>query len=333
MDLQIKKYSDFALCREMMEAALVLKNYRAPSAPEYRKGQKILLTGEGSSRIFPAKQAQYINRRSKSPLWLETEGCTQAAEYPLLQSLVIGASNSGETRELISLFRHLQKQGHKDLYGLSSSENSTLQKVSRNCHVLGCGREEAVAATKSVVEQALYLQYVLAGYRGETPEGQEETGAMMEEVLQSPLDPEIHRALESAETLYFAGRNNGIAEELALKTNEIARKRACYLEGTYLLHGIEEVLSPKDSIVLIDPFPEEEEAIEKCLRKGAGVHITAIASRPTRFPTLIIPDSRDFSGYLQLAAGWNMLVECGMALGIDLDKPLRARKVGNQWVE
>ncbi|MFT5328835.1 MAG: glucosamine--fructose-6-phosphate aminotransferase (isomerizing), partial [Planctomycetaceae bacterium] len=30
---------------------------------------------------------------------------------------------------------------------------------------------------------------------------------------------------------------------------------------------------------------------------------------------------------------WNVLVEVGIALGIDLDKPERARKVGNEFVD
>ncbi|NIA17213.1 MAG: sugar isomerase, partial [Planctomycetes bacterium] len=36
--------------------------------------------------------------------------------------------------------------------------------------------------------------------------------------------------------------------------------------------------------------------------------------------------------YVYLSAGWNVLVEIGLALGIDLDKPQRARKVGNELV-
>jgi glucosamine--fructose-6-phosphate aminotransferase (isomerizing) len=34
-----------------------------------------------------------------------------------------------------------------------------------------------------------------------------------------------------------------------------------------------------------------------------------------------------------LAAGWNLLVEIGLALQIDLDKPTRARKVGNELIQ
>jgi glucosamine--fructose-6-phosphate aminotransferase (isomerizing) len=35
--------------------------------------------------------------------------------------------------------------------------------------------------------------------------------------------------------------------------------------------------------------------------------------------------------YVYLAAGWNVLVEIGLSLGINLDKPQRARKIGNEF--
>jgi len=35
---------------------------------------------------------------------------------------------------------------------------------------------------------------------------------------------------------------------------------------------------------------------------------------------------------VELAAGWNILVETGIALGINLDKAERARKVGNEFI-
>ena len=50
------------------------------------------------------------------------------------------------------------------------------------------------------------------------------------------------------------------------------------------------------------------------------------------FPTIIIPDGGQYAEYVQLAAGWNILVETGIALGINLDKPTRARKVGNEYI-
>jgi len=49
------------------------------------------------------------------------------------------------------------------------------------------------------------------------------------------IDPEyrpaITKIISNASMIYFAGRNNGVAEELALKTNEITRKNR-HFRGT-----------------------------------------------------------------------------------------------------
>jgi glucosamine--fructose-6-phosphate aminotransferase (isomerizing) len=132
--------------------------------------------------------------------------------------------------------------------------------------------------------------------------------------------------------LYWAGRNNGVAEELRLKTNEITRKKSDFLEGTYAVHGIEEVMGPKDAVIVVSPFADEEQKFSDVLTRGAGVPVVAIAARPTSFPTVEIQDFGDFGPYLELVAGWRLLVEVGIRAGIDLDKPARARKVGNEFL-
>jgi len=60
--------------------------------------------------------------------------------------------------------------------------------------------------------------------------------------------------------------------------------------------------------------------------------VIAIAPRATSFPTIRIPDAGGLQSYVNMCAGWNLLVEVGVRLGIDLDKPQRARKVGNEFV-
>lgn len=102
---------------------------------------------------------------------------------------------------------------------------------------------------------------------------------------------------------YFTGRNTGVAEELTLKTNEIICKKSDFLEGTYCVHGIEEVMKPGEALILIDPFVDEEEKIEELFVKGIGMQVIAIAPRQTRFETILVPDIPEFRTYLNLAAG------------------------------
>ena len=99
-------------------------------------------------------------------------------------------------------------------------------------------------------------------------------------------------AIAGASVVYWAGRNEGVAEELTLKTNEITRKTADFMEGTYAVHGIEEVMRRDQVVIWIDPYEGSEEKFEEVLVKGVGMKVIAVASRPTRFPTIQIPDAR-----------------------------------------
>lgn len=339
MNSNDKKYTDYALCREMMETADVFRNFDPTAAeaflPSLKGVKRILFTGEGSSRIFPAKRALAENNRTPGKHEFFTEGSTQAMEYDLTGTAVFGASNSGRTKELLRLLKALQEEGRATgpLFGLTANGETPLTETADLSHVLTCGKEDAVAATKSVAEQALFYQSLLAALKGKSLTGLDRAAGELSRVMELPVDPAVVEKLAKASRIYFAGRNDGVAEELTLKINEITRKPSAYLEGTYLLHGIEEVMNPEDAVILINPFPEEDEMIRSCLVEGVGMTVIAVADRETPFPTLRIPSGGDYRTYLELAAGWNLLVEIGLACGIDLDKPVRARKVGNEFAE
>jgi len=335
MNLQDPKYTRFALVREMMETPSVVRQFDnqvvIPFAEQVKKKRALFLTGEGSSRIFPAKRAIYSAMQHNDPIPVFTEGATQALEYQLDDYAVFGASNSGKTKEIIRLLTKLKQKKHDALFGLTAHTGTKLEELTHRTHVLNCGNEDAVAATKSVVEQALFYDVLQRRLLEKELCHCDNLAGDLEKSLTVQIDDEMIRALKKAGRIFFAGRNDGVAEELTLKTNEITRKKSDYLEGTYAVHGIEEVMDADEVVVVIDPFESEEEKMTECLVKGVGMTVLAIASRPTSFPTIIIPDNKQFASYLQLAAGWNLLVEIGLALDINLDKPVRARKVGNEF--
>jgi len=335
MNLKESAYKSYALVREMMETSEVIKRFDPseikPFADKVKTKKAIFLTGEGSSRIFPAKRMIYDLLRRGTGIKAFTDGASQALEYDLAAFAVFGASNSGQTKEIIRLFEKLKKEGHNDRYGLTANRDTRLEKISCDTHVLKCGKEDAVAATKSVFEQALFYDAVLHSVAGEEMDGLDELSRQVASALTLNIDPEISDAISKAEIIYFAGRNNGVAEELTLKTNEITRKKSEFLEGTYGVHGIEEVMNPGEVVIWINPFPDEMDKFEECLVDGVGVNIIAIAPHETQFPTIVIPEGGKYREYVELAAGWNILVETGIKLGIDLDKPERARKVGNEY--
>ncbi len=264
-----------------------------------------------------------------------TDGSTQAMEYNLKDSAVIGASNSGQTKELIRLFEKLKSKGRNTMIatGLLPIFLPAFELIANNTHVLNSGKEDAVAATKSVFEQALFYDALLHYLAGEKMTGLDELAVQVGQALTMNVDNEISDIISKASIIYFAGRNTGVAEELTLKTNEITRKKSMYLEGTYSLHGIEEIMDSSEVIIWISPFPEEIDEFNKRLVKGVGLNVIAISNQPTPFPTVIIPESKKYREYTELAAGWNLLVETGIMLGADLDKPVRARKIGNEFTD
>lgn len=336
MNLKEEKYNKFALVREMMETPDIIKAFnpgavaRFTDAVKSRRG--LFLTGEGSSRIFPAKRAIWAALKWDFSRPVATEGSTQAEEYKLNDFAVFAASNSGQTKEVIRLATALKKQSHGAVFGLTANPATKLEEIADGTHILNCGKEDAVAATKSVIEQGLFYDALLRKLHGVKMEGLKQLAEVTDKALTLKIDPDITGIIRKASKIYFAGRNNGVAEELALKTNEITRKKSDYLEGTFAVHGIEEVMDKSEVLIWIEPFAAEQEKFNECLVKGVGMNIIAVSTRKTMFPTIIIPDGGEYSEYVQLAAGWNILVETGISLGIDLDKPERARKVGNEYI-
>ena len=335
MNLKENKYARYYLVQEMMGTVPTVEKFDPDSsrffADSVRRTGKIFFTGEGSSRLLPAKNARRVAMRQGLAVEVQTDGSHQAAEYDLSKFTVLVDSNSGRTKEALMLAKKLQAEGHKAVFALSANPDTPIRQACVDGHVLGCGWEEAVAATKSVVEQALFCESVIWHLAGKDMKAAlKDLPAKLETALTLPVPAEIVEWVKGANTIYFAGFNDGVAEELTLKTNEITRRKSDFLEGTYAVHGIEEVMQDGDIVFLVDPIESEYDKFLSVF-KGAGVHVVAISTKQTPFErTVVVPDAGELQAYVYLCAGWNILVEVGISDGINLDKPERARKVGNE---
>ncbi len=338
MNATDEKYGHWALVRDMLDTPNIIAkfnpNQATDVAAQIAEVGQLLLTGEGSSRIFPAKNAIAHARRQGWPLALHTEAGRQSKEYDLAAWAVFALSNSGRTAEVIELYQTLRERNHSHLFSLTAFPDSKLGSLAHRAFVLSCGPEGAVAATKSVIEQALFHRALLEQVAKQPALSSKlaTLGEQFRQALTTTIPPELIAKLTNARTIYWAGRNDGVAEELTLKTNEITRKRSDFLEGTYAVHGIEEVMDLSDVVIWIDPYAGSMAKFDDVLVKGVKLTVIAISSQPTPFSTILIPDAGDLSGFVQMAAGWNILVETGINLSINLDKPERARKVGNEFV-
>lgn len=337
MNLTDEKYAKYALVQEMMQTVDVLNAFNSGQtklvAEAIQKNGKLFLTGEGSSRIFPAKNAMRKAMTWGMDLSISTDGSRQSAQYDLSKYAVFFASNSGRTKEVVLLAKKLAEMGNENCFALTANNDTMLEKECKKTFVLNCGWEQAVAATKSVMEQALIYESILWHIRGVDKTTElSKLPEMVKQALTVSIPEDIVALAANAPTIYFSGYNDGVAEELTLKTNEITRKKSDFLEGTYAVHGIEEVMDKNDIVFVVDPIEEEIQKFQEVLEKGVGLKVVAIADHETPFTTIRVPAAGELKPYVLLAAGWNLLVEIGLAKGIDLDKPDRARKVGNELI-
>ena len=132
MNLSDKKYANYALVQEMMDTVATVRKFdpaaSAASAKLIAESKKLFLTGEGSSRIFPAKNAMRKAKRWGMDLNIQTDGSRQSYEYDLSKYSVYCASNSGRTKEVVLLAKKLTDAGKQDVFGLTACEDTMLEK-------------------------------------------------------------------------------------------------------------------------------------------------------------------------------------------------------------
>ena len=85
-------------------------------------------------------------------------------------------------------------------------------------------------------------------------------------------------------------------------------------------------------VLVFDPFPAEIEKFKTTLVDGVGMTVIAMAAEETILPTIRIPRVEGYWSVLQLLAGWNILVQVGVAWGSTSTRPQRARKIGNEFL-
>ncbi len=189
------RYSQYALTREMMDTAGLVADFdpgrTQAVAKKIQSRGRLHLTGEGSSRILPAKNAMQKAMTWGVDLAITTDGSRQSSQYDLSKSAVFCASNSGKTKEIVLLAQQLAGQGNPHCYGLTANRGTPLEQACAETFVLDCGWEQAVAATKSVVEQALFYESIVRHVASRPISPRSSLAPQVEQALGLAIDPEI----------------------------------------------------------------------------------------------------------------------------------------------
>src|SRR3989338_645503 len=328
--------------KEMLGSADVIKRFDFNVTRNLAKEigtKRVIFTGMGSSVLFPARQAKSrafelnINNR------VEEFFASDLLPYnDFSETYVFLCSNSGMTKETILLLEHIKKR--KARYAaVTAVPESILAKKCEEKIIMQCGFEKGVAATKSVIEQGLILDSLvlnLAKNQGKKINfskikryASDASKSILWNINASAPSNMIE-TLAKASSIYFIGRKTGVADEITLKAHEIARKNAFFYPDTHIVHGIEESIEP-NPIVLFEPSKFKDFISDfRDFSRRINCNLYGVDSKMF-IEGVKIKSTPYFENYCLLAGGWGLLRNIAKKQNINIDKPKKALKVGNQY--
>jgi glucosamine 6-phosphate synthetase-like amidotransferase/phosphosugar isomerase protein len=129
-------------------------------------GRRIYLVASGTSYHASLIAAYFMGNLAGISIITANPGMFRSIHLPaiLKDDIVIGVTQSGETKDLVDIFNDLRNKYGKEirLISIVNNENSTIPQEKSNFYLpILCGSEIAVAATKSFTSQ-MALFYLLA---------------------------------------------------------------------------------------------------------------------------------------------------------------------------
>ena len=130
-----------------------------------KNGGRVFLIASGTSYHASLTAAYFFNNMTDISLITSNPGAFRSCYINSLseKDVIIGVSQSGETKDLVDIFNEIRKSNEKTtLITIVNNENSTLPQEKSDFYLpIMCGSEIAVAATKSFISQ-IALFYILA---------------------------------------------------------------------------------------------------------------------------------------------------------------------------
>ncbi len=326
-----------ALAARHGEIAAVVRGVAPPAL------QATVLLARGSSDHAAVLGRYLIELATGRPVALAAPSLTTLYDAPhdYRGVLVVAASQSGRTPEIVTVLERLQRAGARGL-AITNDASSALARTAHGAICLEAGPELAVPATKTVTTQLLAFALVARGLAGPgmavSPVDPRDAGAgvwfgaselarlagAVAEVLDDPQPAEdVASALEAASRSLTTARGllYAAALEAALKLKEATGVHAEALSAADLRHGPIAVADGATPVLAFSgqgPAAADIDALAEELRaRGAPVHRVPL---PTDVPEalLAIP---------AVVRAQQVALFLARRRGIDPDAPHGLRKV------
>jgi len=218
----------------------------------------VALLGRGSSgNVCSFASYLFALQSGRQPIefrpWLTTQNLP-AADWQ--DAVVYAFSYSGQSTDIAASAEWLRTRGALVVaVSEADSPDAHLLKPAHHLIRLGCGTEQAVPATKSVIAQ-LFVAAALAGY--DIVEAAEQTAASMLQIDAEGIPAQLATFLAGARTVTWLARGPscGGALDAALKLQESVGVPSFGFSTAEYLHGPIAAASPADRVVIFSGADE-----------------------------------------------------------------------------
>jgi len=263
------------------------------------------------------------------------------AELDLSTSAVVALSQSGRTPDVVEYVERARARGAATV-AVTNDPGSELAAAADVTLPLAAGTEQAVAASKTYLNQLAALALLAGGAAGRDREivaAIARVAELMEEMLE-PLEravPPIATAFAYVARMYVIGRGIefATAREIALKLTETCRVAAEPLTATDLAHGPVAALDPLFPVWTIasrdEALPAVIDAAARVRDAGATVVASGNAASEVADAAYVLPVPEPplplLAPLLSVVPGQLFAGAVARAKGLDADKPARLTKV------
>ena len=217
-----------------------------------KNGGRIFLIASGTSYHASLTGAYFFNNMTDISLITSNPGTFRSCYFNSLsdKDVVIGVSQSGETKDLVDIFNEIRKTSDKiTLITIVNNENSTLPQEKSDFYLpIMCGSEIAVAATKSFISQ-IALFYILAALVKNSEEkvmnNLSKIKYFMDFTLKNIDGPvaDVAYKLFMRPSIHILGTSLiGVAKEGALKIREVVLNHTEGYDAAEFKHGPNTIL-------------------------------------------------------------------------------------------
>ena len=263
------------------------------------------------------------------------------ARLELERSVVVALSQSGRTQDVVAYVEQARERGALTI-AVTNDPESDLARAAALTLPVAAGPENAVAASKTYVNQLAALRLLAGAISDRTEEVVDEIGRTAESMAEAL--PRFEDAVASVASAFaYVGRmfvvGRGIefatAREIALKLTETCRVAAEPLTSTDLAHGPVAALDPLFPVWTIASNDEALPTIVEAARRARAAGATLVASGNAqaqiegaayRLPVPEAPSAL-LSPLLSVVPGQLFAGALASAKGLDSDHPEGLSKV------